>query len=310
MRRRSYVLFIASLVLAPGLACDGGTGAAVDDGPTSSAESCSAVAPSAARALWVWHDVDLEAHFELLADHAIDTVWIDAHEMLADTPELFEAYLLQAQQHCVEVEVLLGSSNSWALTAHHDEVLGRIDDVVAAAGDGTPALVGVHLDVEPHALDAWDEDEAAVGAQLAQLYSSVAERLSGSGLRATADIPFWYDGVIVPDPAGGLPRPLSELAIDALDRVVVLAYRDEAEGSDGVIALAEGEMSYATAVGGTVVVGVETKCDLEPEKLSFCEEGVGALEAALVEVRAAFDAEPSFGGVAIHHHDTLAALGP
>lgn len=286
------------------------SGAEPDETTVEGDAVCHAPDPPARRALWVWHELDLDAHFDLLEAHAIDTVWVDAHEELAASPDTFEAYLLAATERCVEVELLLGASNAWALREGHADVLTRIDDVVAAAGAGWPALVGVHLDVEPHTLDVWDEDEASVAAQLVELFEATMDRVAGSGLRVSADIPFWYDGVAVPDAGGGPARPLSELAIDALDRVVVLAYRDHAAGDDGIIALAEAEVAYAAAVGGEVVVGVETQCGLEPQKITFCEEGTDALESALAEVAAALDGQPSFAGIAIHHHDTLAALGP
>lgn len=81
-----------------------------------------------------------------------------------------------------------------------------------------------------------------------------------------------------------------------------MAYRDHAGPPDGIDALWQEELTYASSIGRPLVVGVETQCDLEPEYVTFCEEGDASLEAELGLARGALAGEAGFGGFAIHHY--------
>ena len=60
----------------------------------------------------------------------------------------------------------------------------------------------------------------------------------------------------------------------------------------------------ATETGTSALVTVQTARD-SLDKLTFHEEGVEALAEALADTLAAFDSQPGFGGVAVHHYTTI-----
>ena len=128
-----------------------------------------------------------------------------------------------------------------------------------------------------------------------------SQALAESDLLLTVDIPFWFDSISAE--YDGHTRPLNQHVQNLADQVVLMDYRDVAEGDDGIIQHAAVEMLYAMQIGRQVVVGVETnKVTTEPEKITFYEEGEQAMEAALAVVLDTYGESPAFGGIAIHDY--------
>lgn len=197
----------------------------------------------------------------------------------------------------VEVEAL-GGETRWATTQRADML--RFVRAAVRYQRGALAgarLTGIHLDVEPYGLPAWDRDQRAVAGSLTRAMEA-AERAARS-LPLAADIPFWFDEI----PTGG-GASLAEQMIRRTDAITVMAYRDQ--GSD-VIDVARREVRLAGRAGKPVTVGVETS-DVAPEQVTFFEEGRTALELALAEVRAELGSHAGFGGVAVHDSESLRAL--
>ena len=160
---------------------------------------------------------------------------------------------------------------------------------------------GLHFDVEPHALPTWTE---ATREALARAYLDAAEgwiaqaRAADPHLRVGAALPFWFDGL--PVTWRGRLRPLNEHLQDAFDYVALMAYRNRADGRDGLIHLAEGELAYGDRIGRPVVVGLETS-PATPEKVTFHGQDAAALPREMATARKAFERHPSFAGFALHH---------
>lgn len=139
--------------------------------------------------------------------------------------------------------------------------------------------------------------------QLLDLLEKLAPIAKGAGLQLTVDIPFWYDSKLVT--RGGVTRPLSELVQDRVDRVVLMDYRDTAAA---IIQGGNTEVAYGSKIGKKVVLGVETMCGLSPTSVTFCEEGRGALNAAMKQTHAAFLGQAGYGGMAVHHFGSYLSL--
>ncbi|MEC0240189.1 Ig-like domain-containing protein [Paenibacillus dokdonensis] len=176
---------------------------------------------------------------------------------------------------------------------------------------------GVNIDTEPYSLPEFKSDKPSVQVQYLDMLKALMDRKAASGLslQVGAAIPRWFDtsGDATDILWNGSVKPLSEHVQDTLDYISIMDYRDQAEGTAGIIEQARGEMEYANQIGKpySVVLGVETK-DIadggDPETISFHEEGRLYMEAELDKVYAAFDGNPAFGGIAIHHYDSLRNL--
>ena len=104
---------------------------------------------------------------------------------------------------------------------------------------------------------------------------------------------------------------LSHHIIDIVDYATIMAYRDFAEGIDGIIYHSEDEVTYAASVDKKVVVGVETmgfgpdNTD-NPEKITFYEEGEVYMNQELEKVIEYYT--EGLKGVAIHYYLTYKEL--
>ncbi|MCL4288458.1 MAG: hypothetical protein KJ006_12550 [Thermoleophilia bacterium] len=248
-----------------------------------------------ADALWVWSwegsgsltDFTVAAGFERVYLYAQGGFGPHVRAAIAD---------LGAAGVAVEA---LGGERRWA-TVRRGGMIGFVRSArrYQRRAPADARLAGVHVDVEPYALRAWDRHPRRVRREY--LAALRAARRAAGPLPLAADIPFWFDGIRL----GGMS--LAAAAIRATDAVTVMAYRDSA---DRVIDLAEREVRIAGRHGSRATVGVETG-DHDPPSITFFEEGRAALAAALAAIDARLGARPGYGGTAVHHYGSLAGLKP
>lgn len=280
---------------------------------------------AAARDMWVWNSqvitdpAQRTAFFVFAVEHAVETVYVPAGALLASQPAVVAAFCQEAAGYGLGVELLL-ADHTWARASRHASAIAAAQQAVAFAlaqpPDARPR--GLHFDVEPHTLPEWTTDYAGIAGQYVGLLESLAGVTSGTGLRLTVDIAFWYDSRELT--RDGVTRKLHEWVLDHVDHAVLMDYRDfaltasGAPAPDGTIVHAQTEVAYAGTVGKKVSLGLETKCfeDLvnNPEKITFCEEGRAHLELVLEQTRQHFAGHPGFAGMVIHHYATWRALGP
>ncbi len=243
---------------------------------------------------WGWEGPDADV-LAPAAAAGIDTVhvhvWPDA------SGPAWDAFFAEAAAHGLQVHALAGDP-SWA-QENRDHLLAWVDRVVA---DGR--FDGIVVDIEPYALPAWDHRRD--GRRLRDAYLETLELAAAraGGVEFRAVVPFWFD-----DPAYAHRKrgTLVERVIDAVDGIVVMAYRDQVDGPDGIVELSRFEVDASAAAGKTAVLTVEAR-DTGIDKVDFSEEGRGALDAALVAVRSAFAGHPGFGGTSIHDLTTYLVL--
>lgn len=173
---------------------------------------------------------------------------------------------------------------------------------------------GVNVDTEPYILPDFKTAKPSVQIQYLDMLKLLMERKQASGLTLSvgAAIPRWYDTSADASNIAwnGGTKWLSEHVQDTVDYISIMDYRDQAEGSAGIIAQALNELAYANAIGKpkSVVIGVETK-DIadggDPETISFHEEGRIYMEQELNKAYNAFQNDPAFGGIALHHYSSI-----
>ncbi|MCC6644123.1 MAG: hypothetical protein IT374_00945 [Polyangiaceae bacterium] len=273
--------------------------------------------PGGPRATWLWGSAVVKspagraAFFAFAGSHDVTGVYAEAQSLIPEAPGELGSFVAEAGARGIEVELLFGYE-IWARASEHAKAVAIAQSAVAfSAGLSGARPVGLHFDVEPHQLAEWKAggaSEAQIASEFVDLLEKLRQVTAGTGLRLSVDIPFWYDGR--PLTRGGTTRPLSEWVADSVDRIVLMDYRDAAAGSDGIVAHAADEIAYASSIGKQVVIGVETQCGLDPPKITFCEEGAAALDAALAETVAAQVGKGGFAGVAVHDYEAYSALKP
>ena len=266
------------------------------------------------RSVWVW---DANVVTSTLAQYdflvfarlkGLKGVYLYAYDLLPFHSGELKDFIANANNIGVQVELLAGDP-AWALTPTHSVGLDFVHQVLTftASVTGGNLPTGVHLDVEPYLLPEWTSDPSGTAVQYLDLLVKVRQEFanSGTGLTFTVDIPFWYDTITVT--YNGDMRALNQHVQDIVDRITIMDYRDFAQGDDGIIYHAQNEISYAEGISKDVTIGVETN-DVEPEKVTFFEEGENVMESELALVEQQYQTSIAFSGFAIHDFAGYRAL--
>jgi hypothetical protein len=215
----------------------------------------------------------------------------------------------------------VGGDPTW--TEERFRPLGsRLVELVAGYNAGVAPrerLDGVQLDIEPYALPAFFDDEAAsLVAYLETLQSIVATwRRVGRRLELGFAVPFWFDGRPgTPGPVRfqGTTKPAIHHVVDLVRDfrrayLVVMSYRNVADGADGSVANARDELAYAGAVRARcgLLVGQQFG-EAQPPMVTFHGLDRRAFAEAAERLVEAFGGSPPFRGLAVNDLDGYAAV--
>ena len=206
-----------------------------------------------------------------------------------------------------------------AYERYHEAAVRRMEEVINynLASAPNERFDGINVDIEPYIMPAFKTDKPSLQIEYLDGLQKMIQRRDAAGINLPFGtvIPKWYD---TSDSASNIPwngstKWMSEHIQDISDYIGIMDYRDTADGTAGIIQGAVGELAYANQIGKpqSVVVGVET-LDIanggDPETITFREEGRTHMENELDKVYAAFNNDPAFAGIAMHHYDSVRYL--
>ncbi len=242
----------------------------------------------ATAALWVWHEMPPDELVSLAADHEVGRLLVWVAPGFSTDPAT-SAWVRElrgvAGAHDIALDAL-GGDPQWAV---RPGLAGSWASEVAATG----WFERLHLDVEPHALEQWQESSASLLDGLVAAVRAAAR----AGLPVDADVPYWLDTVRTTDGDDGLTA-----ICGVASSVTVMAYQDRVEAIERVAAAT---VDAGRSAGIPVWVGVNLSKPVDDAPSSSLW-GAGAAEIARVLSRV--PAMPGVAGVAIHDADALAAL--
>ncbi|MBU5352061.1 hypothetical protein KQI74_07205 [Paenibacillus barcinonensis] len=259
------------------------------------------------RAAWVWQAQSVKnAGDELLANaakHKINRLYVNVDMNISK--EVYQTFIAKAGREGIAIEAL-GGDPSWGVEGREGPMLrlaSWVHDYNKAVEPGE-RFDALHLDVKPYVLPAWKEEaKPLVQSWISNMKRVLEQAKQDGGIAVHVDLPFWLDSYTVKGSRTAEDadnEALSHWFIQNVDQVTLLAYRDNAQGSNGIIRLIEQEMEWADASGTLVTVGVNTKPMPGEEFTSFAGKGSSQLEGALQEVAAAFREHQSYAGSAVH----------
>jgi hypothetical protein len=244
-------------------------------------------------------------------------------DILEDDPAKVRDFVCWAHTNGYQVHALIaGGTNPpyyGAYEKYHDRATRELEKVINynLTSPKAARFDGVNVDIEPYISPDFKSPDRFLQKQYLDGLAKMIERRNTAevGLAIGPAIPRWYD---TSDDAkdidwNGSVKWLSEHIQDISDYISIMDYRDTADGSNGIIAGAQGEIAYANAIGkpNSVIVGVETidvANTADPYTVTFRQKGRTAMEQELDKVYAAFSGASSFGGIAMHQYDSLRAL--
>lgn len=310
-----------------GAAAEAGTGASagMDGGGGSAGASGSAGADAAATsadAMWVWGSADFvvpAARSQLLAfalARGASRLYVHGYPELAPSspsyaPAAWRSGLEHAAQQGIGVEILIGES-SWTVPGPEQSfaIANRIEPIAAFFADPATQTkpVALHLDVEPHGLDAWKNGTTTSRQQLIAalcdffaLVRSTLDQNGASALKLHADLPSWWDSPTYTFSFAGKTATGYEHALSRLDAAALMSY---SKNVSAVLANSAVEMTSTDASGKQVWIGVETNPALPDEALATRPD----LENALAAIQGAYAGRPGYGGWAVHAYSYWSSM--
>ncbi|MFH0804416.1 MAG: hypothetical protein V1896_02350 [Candidatus Zambryskibacteria bacterium] len=176
---------------------------------------------------------------------------------------------------------------------------------------------GFQYDIEPYLLDSYKEDPASVLKNFVALVDSTESYLTDSDLKFSVVVPDFYDEKDKMTPKfsyNGIKTYTFKHLLNILDRregssIIVMSYRNFAEGEDGAIEISANEMQTAKrgAYKTKVIIAQETG-DVPPPYITFYNTSKKYLSGEIQKINGVFDSHPNFGGIAIHYVNTFLAL--
>ncbi|GGD20741.1 S-layer homology domain-containing protein [Pontibacillus salipaludis] len=256
------------------------------------------------RGTYIWHaeNVIQEPNeiLEFAKEHDINLLYTRLDRTQDFT--VYKEFLEKAHEAGIEVHAMGGHPN-WALKEGEERLNMFIDYVTSYQKVVPPRqqFDGIHLDIEPYVLKHWDgntEDVLTTWKKNIQTFNDEVKR--ESDLETSADLAIWLDNHKTP---GEDDISFSKWVISKLDHTTLMAFRDSAEGSNGIIDVSQTEMEFAKELGKELLVSVEMQQMDEHKHISFYEEGKQVMEEELDETKSHFKDNPSYHGNAVHAYE-------
>lgn len=225
-----------------------------------------------------------------------------------------ENFIAMAHENNMTVDAEAGWRN-WAEPGNEYKAFAVVDYARQFNATHTEKLRGLQYDIEPYLLASYPTDKKTVLRNFVDIVNRTVTRLNNSDLRFSVVIPDFYDRE-----SGETPRflygwrysyTLTHL-LNALERrpgstLLVMAYRNQSEGTDGSIEISRDEIFAANNYHTKVIVAQETG-DVAPPSITFYKTSLSSLNTQLRNIQEEFSNNKSYGGLAIHYINALLEL--
>jgi len=280
------------------------------------------------RALYVWNlEEELEQPESLLGLAETATIkhfyLAVSKTIVSSMSSTLASFLDDAVGDGITSDAVL-SEPTWALSENHASGLQRVADLLAMnrGFTGPGKLVGIHVDVEVHALPEFKDAKKLLGTDpealliIQDLLGQWLDFVDQVALLARAETPPLQVSVIAPQWFMKADSPyeltwhgqymnVTDHLLRIADEVVVLAYYYKPLK---IAKRAEEEVAAAAAPGtGTVRVAINVSHKSSPTE-TLWYGGLSAMEEALAHIQLTFEGEPGYGGTAIHMAESLRLL--
>ncbi len=214
---------------------------------------------------------------------------------------------------------LEGGANDWGQHANRWKGYALIDllHLYNETYPDAPSR-GLQYDVESYLSSAYADSKADTLANFADFVSASAAQMAAKnpGKRFSVVIPHFYDEQIAWTPQISyngtreyvLTALLQGLQADPGSYLIVMAYRNFLDGTNGTIALAHAEVAEASSGYATKVIVAQETGNVPPNYVTFYGKSSEDLLTALAGIESAFNTESAFGGVAVDYFEPFAAL--
>lgn len=176
---------------------------------------------------------------------------------------------------------------------------------------------GFQYDVEPYLLSRYQKEPESVLKNFVKLVDDTEKYLSDSGLDFTVVIPDFFDGGDKMTPKFSYKKRnafVFDHLLNILDRgannsLIIMSYRNFAEGLDGAIEVSANEMRTAkTGIHNTRVIIAQETGEVLPPYITFHNTSRRYFSEQISKINKAFQDNENFGGIAIHYVNAFLSM--
>lgn len=236
--------------------------------------------------VWWWNDnLESEKYLNFAAENEITEVYYCDSSLNLETLE----FISLAKQRDMKVYLLAGEKEWLNDKTNLDNL---IDKYIDFQNKNNSPFSGIHLDIEPHQFDDFDENREDYILKLISLADYLDKTYNL--ISFDYDIPFWLNDEVL---FNSETKPAYEHIIDIANRIFVMSYRDSAEK---IYDVAKDELEYAESVNKSLFLCVETY-STEGDSVSFFEEGKNYMNQEIYNLRKKIK---EGYGISVHHIKT------
>ncbi|MEH6941077.1 hypothetical protein [Bacillus sp. JJ722] len=249
-------------------------------------------------ATWVWDAELLKKEFDqtvkFIKDQELQSVYIQYSSTI--NTRTYKRFITSMHDIGVDVYALDGGPD-WGITNHEDK--DHFLNWFVNYQDGATnkeKFKGIHLDVEPYLLDEWKTIQDDIVKKYISLITKVKAVTTHTKTSLGVDIPFWYDKIVLKNEKQNMS--LAQWIIHNVDETTIMAYRNFANGNNGIIDITAKEVDWAEQAGTSLYIAVET-VKLPEKHTSFYQKGKNEMSKELEKVSDHY--KDRISGIAIHH---------
>lgn len=230
--------------------------------------------------------------------------------------EILNHFIKEAKDRDIKVDAEAGWRN-WAEPGHVYKPLAIVDFVKKFNEEQEIGFRGLQYDIEPYLLEEYYFDEAKVLKNFVTLVDETMSRLEETDLKFGVVIPDFYDekdGITSRFNYDDENDSAFGHLLKILDRkygssIILMSYRNYAEGEDGAIDISMNEIeTVEEGFFKTKIIIAQEVGEVEPPYITFYNTSKEELREQVSLIEKTFRSYPNFGGVAYHYLNSLLTL--
>lgn len=244
------------------------------------------------KAMWLWKtqgimqdDKSKSSLLKFCNNQRVEQLFISLDSKSIDslkTDSLLSNFISELANNNIKVSALLGEP-LWVYEDHRANLLNKVQKVVQFNAENSAKFHAIHLDIEPHTLSEWHENQNALLHKLVETINEVKTLISSNSpsLKLEIDLPTFYHKV---------DKNALKKLIEIADVITIMAY--EQKSSQKVAKAVQFITKYADQHGRDYMIGFNAK------EFESWEE----IENLINEVDVDFNSKENFSGFAIHQY--------
>lgn len=235
--------------------------------------------------LWITEKIKTSEERNRIIEKALEHQMNQVYLQIDDNIDIYDyqAFVSTCKEKGINVFALSGSPEFIYMKQDErfDRFFSFVENYQNVSADHEK-FSGIHFDVEPYLLSTWDTEQSTIIRQFQDMLLHAKDKSTEMNLSFMVDIPFWFDEIHYNNEFGR--GNLAEWIIEHLDQVTIMAYRDNAADIKKIV---RNELLYARKNQKSIEIAVELK-KVEPEYVTFYEEGLGFLHNQILAVKKAY----------------------